>query len=128
MIIIDSLTGIAGRRMLNSDTISQQQIGDQALTIKDGLMRILPVIRKHKIAMIATAHIRAEMDQLEQMRGNKVKMAAGWATKHTFEYFCYVEPNLSKDGKNDLGRRGANRQGSARLYGPRPEEGAQNPL
>lgn len=102
LIIIDSLTNIAGRRMLNADTVNQQLIGDQAATIKDGLLRIMPVIRDHKIALVATSHIRAELDPKEQMRGNNVKMAAAWATKHTFEYFCYVEPNLSKDGKITL--------------------------
>jgi RecA/RadA recombinase len=102
LIIIDSLTAIAGRRTLNSDSVNKMQIGDQALTVKDGLLRILPVIRKNKIALVGTAHIRAELDQLEQMRGNTVKMAASWAAKHTFEYFCYVEPNRSKDGKVSL--------------------------
>jgi RecA/RadA recombinase len=102
LIVIDSLTAIIGRRTLNADTVSQQQIGDQAATIKDGLMRILPVIRKHKIALIGTAHVRAEMDQKEQMRGKTVKMATSWAAKHTFEFFCYVEPNRSKDGRVSL--------------------------
>jgi RecA/RadA recombinase len=102
LIIIDSLTGIVGRRSQNATTILTQQIGDQAATIKDGLMRILPTIRKNKIALIATAHVRAEMDQLEQMRGNTVKMAAAWAAKHFFEFFCYIEPNRSKTGKTNL--------------------------
>lgn len=102
LVIIDSLTNIVGRRTLNADSVSQQQIGDQALTIKDGLMRILPVIRKHNIALVGTSHIRAELDQREQMRGKTIKMAAAWATKHTFEYFCFVEPNRSKDGKVTL--------------------------
>ncbi len=102
LIVIDSLSGIMGRRTLNADSISTQQIGDQAATIKDGLLRILPTIRKHGIALIATAHVRAEMDMKEQMRGKTVKMQAAWATKHTFEYFCYVEPNRSKEGKVSL--------------------------
>jgi hypothetical protein len=62
MIAIDSLSGIQGRRFQNASTIQTQQIGDQALTIKDGLMMILPVIRKYTIALIMTAHQRAEMD------------------------------------------------------------------
>ncbi len=101
-VIIDSMSGIQGRRALNADSIDTQQIGDQAATIKDGLMRIMPTIRKYKIALIVTAHIRAEMDMAEQMRGKKVKMNAAWAAKHTFEYFCYIEPNQSKTGKVTL--------------------------
>lgn len=102
MVIIDSMSGISGRRSLNADTVNQQQIGDQAATIKDGLQRIMPTIRKYGIAFICTAHIRAEMDMAEQMRGKKVKMNAAWAAKHTFEYFCYIEPNQSKTGKVTL--------------------------
>lgn len=102
LIIIDSMSGIQGRRALNADTIDTQQIGDQAATIKDGLMRIMPTIRKYGIALIVTSHIRAEMDMAEQMRGKKVKMQAAWAAKHTFEYFCYIEPNQSKTGKVTL--------------------------
>lgn len=101
-IVIDSLTGIQGRRAQNADSILTQQIGDEALTLKDGLKMILPVIRKHNIVLIMTAHVRAELDQLQIRRGKKVKMAAAWATKHTAEFFAYVEPNLSKDGRKTL--------------------------
>lgn len=103
MVIIDSMSGIQGRRALNAESIDTQQIGDQAATIKDGLLRIMPTIRKYGIALIVTAHIRAEMDMAEQMRGKKVKMQAAWAAKHTFEYFCYIEPNQSKTGRVTLG-------------------------
>jgi RecA/RadA recombinase len=102
MVIIDSLSAIQGRCAMNADSVMTQQIGDQAATIKDGLARILPVIRKHKIAFICTTHVRAEMDMKEQMRGKTIKMQASWATKHVFEYFCYVEPNQSKTGKVSL--------------------------
>ena len=102
LVIIDSLSGIQGRRSQNADSILTQQIGDHALTIKDGLKRIMPTIRKHKIAFIATDHVRAEMDQKEQMRGKTVKMASAWAAKHTFEIFGYVEPNKSKAGRVNL--------------------------
>lgn len=102
LLIIDSLTNISGRRALNTDTIMTQNIGDNALTVSEGLKRILPIIRKHKIALISTVHARAELDMQEQMRGKKIKMAGGWAMKHLAEYFCYIEPNQSKDGKKDL--------------------------
>ena len=102
MVIIDSITGIVGRRELNSDTIETQQIGDHALTIQTGLKRILPVIRNNKIALVLTAHVRAEMDMLEQKRGNAVKMAASYGVKHMAEYFLYVEANRNKEGRTDL--------------------------
>jgi RecA/RadA recombinase len=102
LIVIDSLKGIAGRRALNADSVNKQQIGDQAATLQDGFMRILPIIRKYKIALVMTTHVRAELDQAEQMRGNDTKMAAAWAVKHMAELFCYVEPNRSKAGRTTL--------------------------
>jgi hypothetical protein len=101
-IIIDSLSGIQGRRTLDADTIDTQQRGDHALTIKDGLMRILPVIRRHNIALICTTHVRAEQDTQEAKNNGPTKMHAAWATKHIFEYFAYVEPNFSQPGKVSL--------------------------
>lgn len=102
LIIIDSLKAIAGRRFLNSKSVNQQQIGDQAATLQDGLQRILPMIRKYKIALVMTTHVRAEMDMAEQMRGKTVKMAAAFAARHMAELFCYVEPNRSKKGRTTL--------------------------
>lgn len=102
LIIIDSINSISGRRAMNADTIMTQQIGDTALTIGDGLKRILAVQRKHKIAMVLTCQERAEMDMAEQMRGNKTKAAAPFAVRHHCEYFMYVEPNRSKEGRTDL--------------------------
>jgi RecA/RadA recombinase len=102
LIIIDSLTNISGRRALNSDSVMKQQIGDEALTLKDGLKRILPVLRRHHIALITTNQVRAELDPVEQMRGKTVKMAAAWATQHYIEYFLFVEKDKTKDGRSDL--------------------------
>jgi RecA/RadA recombinase len=102
LVIIDSLKGIQGRRAMNATSVNQMQIGDQAATLQDGLMRITPIIRKYGIALVMTTHVRAEMDQLEIMRGNTVKMAAAYAAKHMAELFCYVEPNRSKSGKSNL--------------------------
>ena len=36
------------------------------------------------------------------MRGKTIKMNAAWATKHSFEFFCYAEPNQSKTGRVTL--------------------------
>jgi RecA/RadA recombinase len=90
LVIIDSITGIQGRRAMNADTIETQQIGDHALTLQEGFKRILPIQRKHKFAIIANAHARAEMDMIEQKRGNKIKMAASFGVQHWAEYFVAV--------------------------------------
>ena len=101
-IIIDSVSGIRGRREMNADTIDTQQIGDQALTLKDGFKRILPVIRRNNIALLLTCQVTAEMDPIEIKRGNKYKMGAANAVQHFAEYFIYVEENRSKEGRTDL--------------------------
>lgn len=102
LIIIDSITGIRGRRSLNADTVETQQIGDDAKTLQDGLKLILPVIRRHKISLILTSQARAEMDQLEQKRGKKIKPSVSWAVKHFAEYTVYVSRNESAEGRGDL--------------------------
>jgi RecA/RadA recombinase len=102
LIGIDSINSIMGRRAMNQDTIETQQIGDEAMTIQTGLKMVLPVQRKYNIALIMTAHVRAEMDALEQKRGNKVRMAASFGLQHHTEYFMYVERNRNKDARQDL--------------------------
>lgn len=99
---MDSITNVRGRRSMNADTIMTQQIGDDAKTLQDGLKLIQNTIRRHKIACSLIAQARAELDQLEQMRGNKLKMAGAWALQHFAEYFIFIEQNRSKDGKADL--------------------------
>lgn len=102
LIIIDSIGGIQGRRSMNADTIEVQQIGDLALTLGEGFKRILPVQRRFNISVILTCQIRAEMDLLEQKRGNKFKMQLPLAVQHYAEYFMYVEPNRNKEGRTAL--------------------------
>jgi hypothetical protein len=102
LVVIDSVTQIQGRRGMNADTIMTQQIGDNALTIQEGLKRILPIQRKIGFALVLTAHIRAQMDMAEQMRGNKFRAAISFGTQHHSEYSMWVEPNRSKEGREDL--------------------------
>lgn len=101
-IAIDSVSGILGRREMDSDTVETQQIGDHALTVGTGLKRIVGTLRDHLIATTVTAQVRAEMDMLEQKRGNKVKMNAAFSLQHFAEYFVYVEANRNKDGRTTL--------------------------
>lgn len=102
LIIIDSINGIQGRRAMNNESVMNMTIGDMAQTIQEGTKRILAVQRKHRIGIIFTAHVRAEMDQAEIMRGNKVKMGASYGMQHHAEYFMYVEQNRTKAGRTDL--------------------------
>ncbi len=101
LVAIDSITGIQGRRSMNADSIMVQQIGDLALTLGEGFKRILPVQRKYGFAVIITAHVAAEMDMLEQKRGNKVKMSAGFGVQHYAEYFTFVEQLRTVDSRKD---------------------------
>ncbi len=102
LIVIDSINAILGRRSMNADSVMVQQIGDEAKTLQDGFKRVLAVQRKYKIAVVLTSHIRAEMDQAEQMRGNKVRMGASFGVQHYGEYFMFVEANRSAKGKETL--------------------------
>lgn len=102
LIIIDSVTGIHGRREQQTESVEKQTIGDHAQTIQIGLKRILPVIRHRDIALVLVTQVRAEMDMTEQMRGNKFKMQASFGLQHMAEYFVAVEPNRNKAGKTDL--------------------------
>lgn len=92
MIIIDSLQGMKGVKRMGKDSVADHLMGDDALTHTIGLKNILPIIRKYKIALICTSHLRANLDA--GMYGPKEKMAGGWAQKHFFEYFISVK----KDG------------------------------
>jgi hypothetical protein len=102
LVIIDSLNAIKGRRGMNTDTVMTQNIGDEALTIKVGLKRILETQRRLGFGLILTTHIAAELDMQEQMRGNKFKMSTGFGAQHHAEYFILVEPNKTAKGKTDL--------------------------
>ena len=99
LLIIDSLQGIQGVKAGNADSVTDHQMGDHAMTIQKGLMAIAPFLRRHKIAMIATAHVRGNLDA--GAYGPKEKMAGGWHQKHSFEYFVKVSRDNSAEGKKD---------------------------
>lgn len=102
LIIIDSIGGIQGRRSMNADSISVQQIGDLALTLGEGFKRILPVQRKYGISVILTVQVGAELDQLEIKRGNKVRMKMPFAVQHYCETFAFIEANRNVEGRKSL--------------------------
>lgn len=102
LIVIDSLNGIQGLRAQNNDSIEKVTIGDHALTVQNGLKRILPVIRKYDIALVLIDQVRAEMDVTEQMRGNKTRMQSSFGVQHIVEYFMVVETDKTIDGRKDI--------------------------
>ena len=102
LIVLDSLSNIGGRRTLDANDINQNQMGDFAKTVGDGLKMILPVLKKHKISIIYTTHVQAELDPLEIKRGNKVQMSFPHKARHLIDYFTFIEANRNKDGRSDL--------------------------
>lgn len=97
LIIIDSLQQIQGVKQGNRESMTHHIMGDKARTIQDGLELILPIIRRHRIALICTAHIRANFDA--GMYGPKERMSGGHAQKHYFEYFMEVKKDGSAESK-----------------------------
>lgn len=100
LIIIDSLTALSGLREKDADSIANSQMGDRAAAITKGLKRILPFIRRNKITLIATAHMRANFDA--GLYGPKEKAALSWAERHFAEHFIEVKRDNSSEGKQDL--------------------------
>lgn len=102
LVVIDSVTGIRGRRDLNADSIETMQRGDHAATIQEGLKRILEVQRRYNFGLILTTHVRAEQDENKAKRNGGIRMAAGFAMQHHAEYFVFVERYLNKGSREDL--------------------------
>ena len=101
LIVIDSIQGIQGRLSQNAESIEDMRPGDHAFTVQEGLKRITPVLRKHKIALIVTCHIRANLDMFGGGHGPKTKMAGSFGLKHGIEYYMSVKPNTSAEGYKD---------------------------
>lgn len=104
LLINDSFSQMEGFRASDAATAKKaaSQIGDNARTAQTLMARILPFIRKHKIGFIGTAHVGAELDQVEQMRGNKLRIKTAAGTNHRIEYWMMVERDRSAAGKKDL--------------------------
>jgi len=115
MIIIDSLNGMKGVKRMGKDSVADHLMGDDALTHGIGLKNILPIIRKHKIALICTSHIRANFDA--GMYGPPTKMAGGHAQKHFFEYYIDVRRDNSADSKIEDKEGGNDFRGKKELTG-----------
>jgi RecA/RadA recombinase len=100
LIIIDSLQGIQGVKAGAQESMVGHLMGDHALTIGKGLKAIIPIIRRNKIALVCTEHVRANLDAGPY--GKKEKMAGGYAEKHTFEYYIEIKRDGAAESKQSL--------------------------
>lgn len=101
-VVIDSISGVLGRREMDSESVETQQIGDHALTIQTGLKRILEPIRVNDIAVSLVAQVRAELDtNVVRRTGQKTKMNASFGLQHFAEYFVYIAAIEGKEGRRD---------------------------
>ncbi len=124
LVIIDSINMMQGRRAMNADTVMQQQVGDNAATIQEGLRRILPIQRKYNFALILTSHVRSVMDKKAANAANvylthdtAVRPAVSWAVQHHCEYFMFVNPAGGQDGKKDMLGNEFKAEGAHDMYG-----------
>lgn len=101
MIVIDSLSNIQGIKRRDADSIEQHLIGDQALTVTVGLGKLVPFCKQHKILLLATSQMRANIDA-GNPRAPKEKMAAQLGVKHAFEYFVSLKRAGAAEDKQDI--------------------------
>jgi len=110
LIGVDSLNNIRGRRSLNAESIMTQNRGDKALTIQEGLDRILDIQRKYQFGIVFTCQIRAQQQDGGYRKSEDsgwdyqemVRPAISWAPQHFAEYYLYVWPYGSQKGEQDL--------------------------
>lgn len=100
MIVIDSLTNIVGTKRNDADSVSDHLMGDQALTLQNGLIKLVPFCKRNKILLVATSQMRANLNA--GSHGPKEKMAAQFATKHAFEYFVSIKRAGAAEDKVDI--------------------------
>ena len=101
MIAIDSLNGIMGVKRGDADSVSNHLMGDQALTLKNGLGKLIPFCKQNKILLIGTAQMAANMEAGSY--GPKEKMSASWYARHAFEYYISLKKAGAAEDKQDIG-------------------------
>lgn len=99
MIAIDSLTNIMGVKRDNAESVTDHLVGDHALTVSIGLIKLIPFCKRNKIQLVATSQMRGNVDAVNKY-APKEKMAESWAAQHGFEYFVA----LSKASNTDEGK------------------------
>jgi hypothetical protein len=101
MVVIDSLTNIAGRRGKDCESVLDLTPGDRAATKQSGLERIIPFLKKHKITLLSTEQKRSNLE-MGNPHAPKTKSTATWYTKHAYEYFIEIKKETAKDQRTDL--------------------------
>lgn len=100
IIAIDSLNGIMGTKRGDTDSVANHLMGDQALTLKNGLGKLIPFCKRNGILLIGTAQMAANMDAGPY--GPKEKMSASWYTRHAFEYYVSLKRAGAAEDKMDI--------------------------
>jgi len=100
MLAIDSLNGIMGVKRGDADSVANHLMGDQALTLKNGLGKLIPFCKRNKILLVGTAQMAANLDAGSY--GPKEKMSASWFTRHAFEYYVSLKKAGAAEDKMDI--------------------------
>lgn len=100
MISIDSLNGIMGTKRDAAESVANHLMGDQALTLKNGLSKLIPFCKRNKILLIGTAQMAANLEAGSY--GPKEKMNASWYVKHGFEYYVSLKRAGAAEDKQDI--------------------------
>lgn len=101
LLAIDSLTSIIGVKRNDSDSVADHLVGDHALTVSIGLMKLVPFCKRNKIPLICTSQMRSNVASTSKY-DPKVVMAESWATKHGFEYFISFRKAGAAEDKKDI--------------------------
>lgn len=99
-IAIDSLTKVGGTKA-EGRSVNDHLVGDKALTVGKGLDRIIPLLKKSRVSLIATEQMRKNVDT-NNPHAPKDKLAASWNTLHTFEYIMSLKRAGAAEDKADL--------------------------
>jgi len=94
------LNGIMGTKRGDTDSVANHLMGDQALTLKNGLSKLIPFCKRNGILLIGTAQMAANLDAGSY--GPKEKMSASWYTKHAFEYYISLKRAGAAEDKQDI--------------------------
>jgi len=100
IIAIDSLNGIMGTKREAAESVANHLMGDQALTLKNGLSKLIPFCKQNKIMLIGTAQMAANLEAGSY--GPKEKMNASWYVKHGFEYYISLKRAGAAEDKADI--------------------------
>jgi RecA/RadA recombinase len=98
MIVIDSLAMIYYPKESRKESTTDFVIGDASAYLPGAMKKILPVVRKNKIALILCQHVRDQMDPMLQ-RVQRYNIPGGRGLKHSVEAWMLVEKINAKDSK-----------------------------